>query len=421
MTELRPYVRTRVLVDYDTFLDGLGTDVLVCTNMGVLGLLRVLIESYGRREANWVTSHGQGGYYSVDAAQLNIIDEFVSEFLRETTNMALCDDISTKFDQLIAAITAQGGCGCGAGGAGGTSPPVETLDTGDITPDTGTPPDGYDTWEQYQLAKCDLSHWIVQNMIDDIGWWETFGIADLTVAAMAAGMASVLSGFTLTALLAAVAGLWAYSVSTLDQMVTTLTADYDDLVCAIMTGENAQDSIDQFLTEANGALAVDITDSIALYFAQLIVSNFADTAQFNLLYAPHQEVLGKQIPEGDGCEGCGLSCNNYQMQYGEYLGGGLFSSLFQSAYYRVAFWINNNNGGSLDPCGDMESITIDAVTGHTHSGSGNNDFRVWEDGSPITLIYDSDTDFTGQTFCARVVAVVSATPFTMQVTRNGKC
>jgi hypothetical protein len=426
MDNYRKYPRSgrRSILNASNLVSQVGEDVLICAPIGAFLIARKFLADRGTWRTNYALSYDDGGYYLPDDDTMATIEQMINEFLEATSDMN-CTDLTSALDDISASlmtIAANSSCGCGSGGAGGNSPDVSTDDTGDITGTTGTPPDGYDTWEQYQQTKCDVANWIVQNMLDDIGWWKAFGVADLTVTAMVAGMASVLSGFTLTALLAAVAGLWAYSVSTLDQLETTLTNDYDDLVCSLVNGENAQESIDDFLAEMNGALSADISDSVALYFAELVASKFADPAQINLLYADYASVSSHQFPSGNDCGDCGIPCANEQMVYGNNLGAGLFESEYASSSHRIGFYLNNNGSAGFDPCSDMEDVTIDAVTGWTiDPASSPKDFRVWEDDSPLAIIYDSDTPFTGMTFCCRYIGINSSTAFTLQITREGKC
>lgn len=424
MAETRKYTKAgrRNILNANSLVAKSGEYTVVCAPISALEIARAFLRQRGLWRTSYAVSYGDNEYTLPDDETMAVIEQMILEFLEVTTQMD-CNDLVTELsaiEQAINGLSMGGGCGCGSGGAGGTSPPADTTDTGDITGGTGTPPEGYPDWDTYQQAKCDIAYWIVNNMLDDIGWWQTISIADLTVTALVAGMASVLSGFTLTALLAALAGLWAYSTSVLEQMDDSLTADIDDLVCVILSGETAQGSMDNFISEIETVLSADISDPIALYLAETVAEKFADPAQFNLLYAPYDDYLGHQIPGGNDCQGCGIPCTTIQMNYGEYLGGGLFSSLHQDNHDRIGFYLNTNTPSGGDPCAGMEDVTIDSLLGHTSVGSGH-DFRVYEDDSPVQLIYESDTSFSGMEFCCRYIGVLSDTPFTMTITRGGKC
>ncbi len=249
MAELRQYVPTRVLIDYDYFLAALGDGVVVCTSQGVLNVIRVLISTYGLRYANWVTSHTPGGYIGVDESQFDVLDAEISAFLEETSDMAFCDDLTQAFNDLAAAFKT-GCCGEGSFGAGeGEPPPSPNQD------DEGDFPPGFDTYAEYRTYKCDIANRIIQGIQTDIDWIEGGTLLTLTFSVFIATLLTPIPGDEILALIGFAVALLLQGVlvATASAISDEIEASRQDLVCLLydaVDADTAKAAVTSFMTAA---------------------------------------------------------------------------------------------------------------------------------------------------------------------------
>lgn len=427
MAETRKYTRAgrRNIIDATRLVSQDGEYNLVCAPKGAFDIARHFLGQRGLWRTSYAVGYGDTEYTLPDDATMDVIAQQINEFL-EATSIMNCDDLVTGIDAIVDAINAgaaSGGCGCGSSGAGPSSPDIETTDTGDVTSGTGTPPVGYPDWETYQQTKCDIASWIVANLAADINWLSHVGVDTLSVLGLGLGLSSLISGTVSIILLSALVALHGYASSALEDIYQGVQSGVEDLVCAIMGGETTQGSIDAFLTELDGIIDAAVSDTIARFAAKQALHYFADTTQFNLLYAPYAAVENLAVPTGADCEACGLDCTNIQLYAGIYYGAGQYASQLNSGHERIEGNYNADGPGADASCGEHQTQTFDAIVGHTGSGAGANDFRIWEgdaDGT-LVLVYDSDTPPIGQTFCIRRFSYLSATPYSLYLTDGGKC
>jgi len=427
VTKFYPRSGRRAIVDGQDVIERVGESAVVCVPRSGMEIARMLIRTRGYWRTGYAMAYAQNSYTLPDDTEMDIISGEIDLFLEETNDMT-CNDLVGELSAIGDAITAlslDGGCGCGANGAGATSPAASPTDTGDIFLATGTPPAGYDDWEQYQIIKCDVASYIVQSLIDDLRYFQIVQIANLTIGAMATGMISIVSGFTLTAILAGLLGILAYSVGMLFQAEEAFVAGFDDLVCAILTGTDAQESIDFFISEATSQLVAAIADPISEFLLIQLVTSWADTIFFNLLYAEYDSVLEYSIPGGADCSACGLGCTTFQLNLGSWSGGLTFASEFSASAHRIELYFNTTGTNCNLACSPAEKVALMGLIGWTDAGAGNDNFRIWSDlncplGGPDE--YSSDTIPTfGTIYCSRFISILSSTAFTATFERYGKC
>lgn len=419
----------RSIISGVDIISSVGEQAIVCIPRSAVEITRALVRNRGYWRTTYAMAYSDTGYTLPNDAEFDIITEQIDLFLEATNDMS-CNDLVSELDDIgnaILALSQSGGCGCGSHGAGSTSPAAGSTNSGDIFEPTGTPPTGYPDWETYQVIKCDAATFIVQSLIDDIRYYQVVSIATLTVGALATGMISVVSGFTLTAILAGLLGILAYSVGMLFLAETQLVAGFDDLVCAILTGETAQESMDNFISEMTTQMIGAIADPISEFLIIQLISAWVDTTFFNILYTNYDDMLTFSIPGGADCSACGLGCTNYQILTGVWLGGLTFDSVLVSTAYRVELFWNTDSTDCTDSCSPMENVKIMSIPGWSDAGAINDNFRIWSDAAcPISSTnadaYSSDTPPPlGTNFCQRVISILSGTPFTATFERSGKC
>lgn len=432
MAETRKYTRSgrRAIIDANNLVARYGENTLICAPIGALEIARVFIRQRGLWRTSYASAYNDDDYVLPDDATMAIIEDIISQFL-EATNTMDCNDLITELndiEQAINAISSSGGCGCGSGGAGSSEPGADTTDTGDITQATGTPPSGYPDWQTYQDTKCDIAHWIVQNLLDDLIFLENLTISTLPANSFANFLQSVLAGGSILALYTALVSLSSYASSAIADIRAQLQSNFMDVVCAILTGETAQDSLDAYVIAIDAVIDTAIADAFTRYLAKTALHYFGTTTQFNLLYAPYSDVQTRSIPSGQDCEDCGLECHLVDVSIGTDFGNGYYESDFVDNRHRLKMSFNATGpaAGPISCCGPMELVTLTSVNGWTATGDQDFDWTYSEDNSPSVCTpvqpeYQSDTPPLDVEHCTRNLSIKSSTAFNITITRAGRC
>jgi hypothetical protein len=256
---------------------------------------------------------------------------------------------------------------------------------------------------------------------------------NLTVSLVVAGLAAGLVGFLPATVLVAILGvalvIGGLELTWLENLEDAVRDGFDALVCALVNGTNATDSQSGFEAELSTQVDAQIADPVARYLLKTIAGYWANFAAVNLLYAPESEVLAQSgITSGQDCSDCGLSCENFFVITGEWLGGDTFSGALLSGNYQLILqW--NDDTGDFDCsgfCGPEEEVVFDNLSGYTAVTSSFDSFRFWDDGDcPFTSgnasVYSSDTIPDDTPRCVRRFSMFSSTPFTVSLIRQGAC
>lgn len=427
MPEFKRHPRgsSRQIMSIDRVLGLTGDKVFLCLDRGFVEICKYLARSRGL----WRTSYAYDGTVTDVGYEMPTSDEFtqIESIVGEgVIDMASCDDIVTALESLVA-TTASQNCGCGSNGGPEVSPDVLVDDTGDITSGTGTPPDGYATWAQYQQAKCDIARWILDNLRTDVQWMITHETAALVIGGLAAGLAGLLSANVLVAILGVLLVIAAYEYDMLSDLDDAIGNSYDDLLCALFTGTNAADSIAQFNAALETAINAETLDPVARLLLLELAKYWADTTSVNLMYAPLSEV--PNIPSVGDCSACGVDCNTDWVLSGEYLGGGTFASALSGSDHVISVQFNASGPAldGTDDCGPMLQYNLLGLSGYTAKVSGLNSFRLWVDSdraftSTNATGYNSDTQpASSLDLCGRYFSIFSTTEFTMTIDKIGVC
>ncbi|MGI9251405.1 MAG: hypothetical protein ACR2PR_09420 [Pseudohongiellaceae bacterium] len=416
MSETRKYLRSnnRQLINYDFVVGKSGENRMVCIDVGFLEICKALAVTRGRWKSTYVKSLGETFYTTPTDSEMTAIENIIAEGLIQMTD---CNDIEQAIDQLTAAVTALsgGGCECGSGGAGGTSPPLDPTTTDDPTQPGGTPPAGYSTWAEYQGRKCDIATWIVDSLEDDLIWLEGGALGALAVGAASVGLVSFLSGGTLTAIVALSVGVIGLGASAISELKDAVTANKEGLVCSLYEADNATSSQADFQAALATAIDGETADTVARYVLKEFANLWADPSQINLMYEPLTET-SKPIPAGGDCSAC-LGCPEYNVLRGTNTGGFNWSSEEEPANNLdyVDFFVNSTAQDYVSGCGPEQAVTISNLVGWVDPGPGSN-FAVFD--ATGTLVYGSqDTPWPAQT-CGRYFQVRSDTPFTVTLTKE---
>lgn len=193
-----------------------------------------------------------------------------------------------------------GGCGPICGGGGGTggagSTPADPSDTQtDPGSQTGPPPEGFPTWEEYNNYKCRAATFIMQQIINDIAALGLIGIAGLTFVELAPLIViTILTPvpFDFVVTIAFLMIQIAFLALSLGTILTFLQDNFNEFVCAMLSGSNVQSSIVEFGQSVDSLMAEDPTINqygpVAVSYAANFVKAFATIDSFNRMYEEQQ-------------------------------------------------------------------------------------------------------------------------------------
>lgn len=384
----RNFVRTRVLIDYNTFLAAKGSYGLVCVDYGLLGAIRVLLRTYGLRRANWVTAYSEAGYTDVTDAEMDIIDAAIGEFMEETNDMSTCNDFVSALQDIANAIASQQGCGCGAGGAGSTDPPPSTEQPGQPgNPGGGdSVPEGFASYAEYNAYKCDVAEWIVQQVETDLLWWGSASWTTLALTAFIAAMVTPIPGDEVVILLGWLVSLAIQGVATAGvvAMQDAVDNNRDDFVCALYSGGNAEESKTQVDSVIDSAIDGE-TSALYAPLLKSILETMFNQDNINRLYDKWVEKI-PTLPTGT-CD-CGI-CAPVTV-----VGTDNEDGTWNTVFYAPAVDPPGQNVISITFKADGANCDVDAVVItptniNPNSGGTFKGYQLYDISD--TLIYNSDS------------------------------
>lgn len=430
MNELRAWSEKRTLIDYDQISGDFGQMVIVCVDKAVLAICAKYIAQRGKWKSSYLKAIANDRqYYTIDDVELNNVHNHIDQFLDTYGGVEQmnCDIVSAL--EAIAGSLGAAGCGCGAGGGPSASPPLETDEFGDPLAETGTPPDGYATWQDYQQRKCDIASWIVTNLKNDLVYLQAGDIASITVGALAIGLLALLSAGTLAVIVGVLAAIAAYGASILADGYDAVVDNFDDLVCALWSAESAADSISDYNAAIDAAIDAATADTLARVLLKTLLHLWADSASVNLMYQSSDVVEARQIPTGGDCSSCGLDCSTHFVDFGEKLSGDEYASEFDGQGYRLSIIFNSTSALSdcSGSCGPEQQFKLTGLVGFTDAGGSADNFRIWADSDcphsgTNASVYSSDTQPpTTTSYCGRRLVIISTTDFTATVVEEGVC
>lgn len=407
--EDRKYSNTRQIIDYDHVLAEAGQIALVCIDRGMLPILRGLVRERGLWRTSYATSRSDTYYTIPSTSQFEPIHRLIAQFLEDTADMAQCDDIITKLDNIAQAISASSCCDNGSGGAGS----MDDIETTEVD-DGATPPAGFATYPTYDAYKCNMATKLVQDWLTDIAWLNGLSLVD--VATVAVGLLSPLSGQNVIDLVG-VAALWftqsIWSSST-QAIYDWLDTDQADVICGLYDAYDVTEAYDN---------TVAIIDAAGLTAAENFVAKlWLGNVSLNRLFDLTQTAL----PVGD-CSGC---TPYLELLYGSVVSGDLtlspgtvvIDSVLDDPYPGCPAnmpYIHLNFRGS----GYRVSVTTDQTT----SNVCDSDWTFYINdrcGAPGELRVPVYTTFQGVEYCVvqdgnlRIRSAVGD-PFTATVTKIG--
>jgi hypothetical protein len=93
MTEKREYHSKRQIIDVGDFLDRSQDYYIVCLNASMIYALRVMAKTRLLWPSSYAVDRYEQYYTLPDDTQFDLIDEVVSEFLADTDNIEMCNQL----------------------------------------------------------------------------------------------------------------------------------------------------------------------------------------------------------------------------------------------------------------------------------------------------------------------------------------
>lgn len=362
----------RQLVDYNEVVSLQGESKMICVNLGVLTILRQLVRSRGMWGSTYYTSLLDGDLYVPPTpGEFDVIDAIISEFLEES-DMTTCSELSDTLDGLTDLITAltggvSGGASCATGAqcAGPTEPPASPEQPGLPGEQQGDPPDGFDTWAEYETYKCAVATHIVDGLATDLQWIENADIVTMTATVLLAALFTPVPFDDVVALAAFILTLFVQGVFVAAIAFARDAVDnsFDELVCALYQSSDADDAKLKWGIEVDEAIDAETT----AFYAGILKSflrAFIGYAAINSLF--EEDIpLRNTIPNGD-CSGCTGCPETWIYGSGDIENGGTFSSGPVAAEHRIQFY-----------AGPQQEAKITAIVGWTDAiGDPPNNWRA---------------------------------------------
>lgn len=365
------------------------------------------------------------------------------EVLRTTLEARSVADtvaLNTNFDGLIQQLKRCCSSGCGGSG-GGYAPPSQAGTEGDDPPTnlsgeiiwntvTGAPSEGLPGQPTYHSRKCKVANGLVEdltgviqvaddNAITQFGFDAAFAIMGYALGELATPIPFI------DGALGAIIGLLADLIlAFLDQGVdisqlrTTLTANQEDLVCALYSSGSYGDaisSVNDVLSNAGEGIGnIGVVDAI------LVIDIV------NYLYFKSSEYLEAKLanytPPID-CSGCG-DCEEIYFGYGTRNGDTFESEALSGPFsgeHRVSFVVNYDGS---DACGDTLSLIFSnwsGFTGVTYNerlGFAISDDlnHTTNDGDSYEVVNTNTPPASQQYANCRLIIIVSSTSFSVDIT-----
>jgi len=441
--------------DLEILQSASGRSGLLCISQSTWALAYSLVSFYGYWRSRYYTTDPDGKMLELTDEEWETVTDYVDLAIEELS-MSNCDLMLEKLTELIDAVTSvsatlnlTASISSGCCSPYGTPPPDAVADEGEIG--VGDPPEGFDTWEQYQEYKCSQANRIADDWIATIGNLSSIGgivgvIAGAALAAFlntsllggvlvgvmavgfSAGTAATLIIAALIALIAGGVGLFAYFIDLSADMET----DKQDLVCALYNATSvsgAITAISDFTADIAAGLSYDPGDDDSLF--QSVVGDIAgaiiNTSVINGLFDGSLEPYNGELD---------CTCSGVQCAIGFHFGSGDLSRSGNQRTLTAEYRAGNNdyvimfNVGAPayysdwqcadmpSPCkgtnGEQFQCTIHSATATIHHHYASK----CTNGTGAVVINQSSLNTT-QNYCT-FVELFSYSPFTAEVTISPK-
>lgn len=346
MSELVPYTRPRGSIHDLNHLLSLSSDrcVFLCVSEQELYVLHNWLALDLEFESRYALTLQYNGYepLSKDSELWGSWLAFVRGFQIGARDMSCNIEAGlTAIADSLQALADRPCCGSATGGSypGGSGaylpclsnvPDENYLPTEPATVEPGTPPPGFDTWEEYQLYKCAAANWLWRWNRQNLQYFrnlDAMALATVVLVPILAGifltleappvaaMAAIIGVALEIAILAGAA--WWY----LDQALQYWDDHREDIVCALYTSGSSTEAAEALVIKASDAIeaitawgalepiAPQIAELLGTLFSQLIGDNST-----KVLFIATAAVQAAIDPTNVDCDLCAPTgdCNDFR-------------------------------------------------------------------------------------------------------------
>lgn len=415
------YNDKRFLIDYASASDE-SYCVFWAIPVGIAKVMTGLLEQRGLWRSTYVKEYHRDYYVAPSEVEFAELADKIGNFLGGISFMNCIESLLPFLTQVGNALEAIANrpCCCGninvniiqgqtEGGNTlyGEQSPIAIEGEGE-----GTPPEGFDTWEEYFTHKCSVANFIVDSLLTSLRQLSFIELVGLTVGSIAIGaaLAGVISlgpaGIPILVAALIVAGVL--------EGLSLLATEYleerrEEIVCGLYLSSSTQDAVDVFMEYVDEGIAVLALSSAVGVAVKTVCLLIAGTDTMNQLF---NTTLAMAYPDAD-CSACDDEEPTWTIRYGtgeiNYETSFTMTSSLVSGFYLVAL------------SGELRECSFSDLTGYTNYVG--NDFRagtgIWGE-EPSGDVWDSDTPFSGS-LCCRQWSIASATAFTVDVSIGEEC
>lgn len=397
------YVSTRAVYDLSGGIAPPIEDcVVVCMPSLGWSIARSLLEAYGKRAVQFASEYQDTYYVNLSTSDWDEVQSVISEVLGAC--VMSCDELVVAINGIAIAVAQNACVSGGASGAGGTSDPADPFEDDGVNF-----PAPFDDRPDYLVWKCKRANIIVSGIQSDVQFIDDTPVVSLVAPFLVAALLTPIP-FDDVATIVGMMALWALEGlldAYLAELTAFLSANEEDLICALYEATSATAARDDFLS-----LAGSLT-----FPAQTLLSFFMSFTNTNSLF--EESGVWGSLPNTTlyDCADCavlGCWCDTFT-QTGVDDGGGNWSSEDAGFAHGVSIFVNSDGvDPCTDTCGPETNMDIVSLVGHTTTPA-TDDFQI-NGYSPCTVpvsLYSSNTQWpngsTGRTF-----QIWSLTPFTVE-------
>jgi hypothetical protein len=260
------------------------------------------------------------------AAWLSWVREFQVGVIDMSCNIQTGLDNIAEAIQALAARPCGGGTGSLPGTVGNLAPCLSGLPEDayipqePLSPPGGVPPEGFDTWEEYLIYKCNAANWLWRWHRQNIQYFRDLDAGVTAVVILVPILALVFATIEAppVSAIAAIIGV-AIEISILtgsgwwflNQMLEKWDADREDIVCDLYNSGGSTEAAEAMLNRSQDAIqaivAWGLLEPIAPQIAELLGEMFGQMIGNNAvrpLFVATAAIQGSQDPGQIDCDNC---------------------------------------------------------------------------------------------------------------------
>jgi hypothetical protein len=287
MSERRSYYSSRQVIDLDEFLLGSDEHYLMCISKSMLYALRKMAKTRLLWPTTYAAEKYEQSYVLPSAAQMDQVDDIVSEWIAETEVIEMCNTALVSALDGIATAIRQSSC-CFEGGAGGQQVNGDYYwgsETPLEAPTAFGPNEEFATEAEYNTHRCATANGIVNGVIGSLNGMGVLSLISLTATGVIAGIVGIGLIFVPPVAIISALLLTGFAVALFYSLANEIDDNKEYLVCGLYNAETAIGAYDWF-KNAIEELAIDLgVLEVSLGPLLDVVMNLAPINTMNALFS----------------------------------------------------------------------------------------------------------------------------------------